>query len=228
MMHGIGAANLTTAAGMVHNVRRAGWGQPWGPLFRNKVRSTCKTMNWNMPIRALAVALPLSALVWAGCSKQAEKEDIVPEASFPVEYPALPVILDSATVAGPSGAVLELDNNVLAQALQAKQYTPGQLTEFTFTKARLYFSTPVNSSYNSVKSVAVKLAVGDAAPVTIAKLPAVPNGAQTLLLNLTGADVLQVVKSGHARIVFTMEFDGPMPPVSTHMLVLEARVKVSL
>lgn len=185
-------------------------------------------MNWNLPLRGLAIALPLSALVWGGCSKQAEKEDIVPEASFSMEYPALPVTVDSATVAGPAGALLELDNNILAQALQAKQYTPGQLTEFEFTKARLYFSTPVNSSYNSVKSVAVKLAVGDAAPVTIAKLPEVPNGAQTLLLDLTGADVLQAVKSGHARIVFTMEFDGPMPPVSTHMLVLGARVKVAL
>lgn len=185
-------------------------------------------MKQNNYVRGFAVLLPMVALVWAGCSKQAEKEDIVPEASFSFEYPAMPLTLDSASVAGPGGVALELDSNALAQALQANQYAPGQLREFSFTKARLFFSTPVNSSYNSVKSVAVKLAVGDAAPVTIAKLPSVPAGAQTLLLNLTGADVLQLVKSKHARIVFTMDFDGPMPPVSTHMLVLGARVKVSL
>ncbi|MCO5274730.1 MAG: hypothetical protein M9900_07395 [Flavobacteriales bacterium] len=176
----------------------------------------------------IALVLPALSLAWTGCSKTEEKEELVPEVSFSFDLPALPVSIDSAEVAGPFGMMLELDSAALADALAANNYVPSQLTGMTFTKARLYGSTPVNGVFNHVASVKVQLGVDVSPPVTVASLAPVPNGSQTLLLGLSGVDVLQLVRSGQARIVLRMAFDGPVPPQSTHLLVLGARANVGL
>ncbi len=175
-------------------------------------------------LRRIALLLPASALLLAGCSKAVEEEEILPEVAFSFDFPALPITLDSATVAGP-GLVLELDSNALAQAMAAQGYLPGQLMGVSINKATLYWSGPVGGTYNSVQSVALLLGAGDAAPVTVASMDPVPVGAQTLLLPLAGAEVLQLLQGDHPRISFRMQFDGPMPQ-SGHLLVLGARVGV--
>ncbi|HMN05701.1 MAG TPA: hypothetical protein PKD45_08240 [Flavobacteriales bacterium] len=184
-------------------------------------------MKYLKHARRAALFLPLSALLWAGCAKEAEKEELIPEVAFQFDYPAMPVTLDSATVAGP-GVVLALDSTTLDGAVAANHYLPSQLHELKLTKARLYFTSPVNSFYNSLKSVTVFMQESDVAAVQVAKLDPVPNGAQTLLLNLGDVDVLQMVRSNHARLILRMEFDGPMAAATGHVLSISARAKVQL
>jgi hypothetical protein len=173
------------------------------------------------------MVLPLVALLMGGCTKE-EKEELIPEASFSMDYPAIPFSIDSAAVAGPNGVSVELDASVLAQALQAQSYTVSQLKEFRFTKARLYFTSPLNSYYNSVQSVTIGIGVDQSVPVTVAKLNPVPDGAQTLLLQLPDVNVLDLVRSSNVRIIAKMQFDGPVPQITSHTLVLGALVTVTL
>lgn len=184
-------------------------------------------MRPSFTLRNAALLLPLAALLGAGCSKQADMEEIIPEAAFTFEYPAMPVTLDSAAVVGP-GLTLPLDSTVLAHAAAAGHYSPGQLQELKLSKVRLYFASPVNSFYNSVKSVAVFMQENDMAVVPVAKLDPVPDGAQTLLLELDDVDVLHLVRGNHARLLLMMRFDGPIPPVTHHVLAVGARAKVRL
>ena len=174
--------------------------------------------------RLLAFLLPVSAFLWVGCNKALEEEELLPEVAFSFDFPALPVTIDSATVAGP-GLVLELDSNALAQAMAAQGYLPGQLMGVSINKASLYWSAPAGGSYDPVRSAALQLGAGDAAPVTVASMDPVPVGAQTLLLPLAGAEVLHLLRGNHPRISFRMQFDGAMPQ-SDHLLVLGARVAV--
>lgn len=170
--------------------------------------------------------LIMSAVVWSGCTKVQEEEELVPELSFSFDLPAMPIILDSAAVASPSGMVLALDSTALAQALEARGYLPGQVLGASINKATLYSSTPVNGTYDAVGSVQLQLAAGDAAPVTVAALDPVPAGAQTLLLDLSGPDVQHVLQGHQPRLCLRMVFDGPLTPQSSHLLVLGARVEL--
>ncbi|MCO6482868.1 MAG: hypothetical protein J5I62_08745 [Flavobacteriales bacterium] len=178
-------------------------------------------------IRDLAVLLPLAALLLAGCSKQEEVEELVPEVSFSFDYPALPLSMDSAVVAGP-GLELELDSNALGQAVAANHYVPSQLTKLALTKMRLHFAMPANSFYNPVKSVKVFMQANETSAVQVAKLNPVPDGAQTLLLDLNDVDVLQLVRSNQARLILRVGFDGPMPETTGHVMALGARATVRL
>ena len=168
------------------------------------------------------------ALFIGGCKKEEQAEIIVPKTSFSVDFPAMPLSIDSSAVAGTFGVSMALDASVLAQALQAQSYSVGQLTEFKFTKARLYFTSPLNSYYNSVQSVTIQIGVDESVPVTVAKLNPVPDGAQTLLLQLPDVNVLDLVQSSNVQIIAKMQFDGPIPQVTSHTLVLGALATVSL
>lgn len=170
----------------------------------------------------------MAALLGMGCgNKEAEKEELVPEVAFSFDYPAMAISVDSAQVAGP-GISVTLDSTLLAQAAQAHHYAPGQLAGFAFTKARLHFSSPMNSHYDALQSIEVYAMRGDFVAVQVAKLDPVPEGAQTLLLKLNGTDVLDIVRNGQSRLMLKMRFDGPVPPVTGHVLVLGAQVKVHL
>ncbi len=185
-------------------------------------------MQKHYSLRDIALLLPMAALLGMGCgNKEAEKEELVPEVAFTFDYPAMVISVDSAQVAGP-GMYVELDSALLAQAAQANHYAPSQLSGFTFTKARLHFSSPMNSRYDALRSVELYAMRGDFVAVQVAKLDPVPVGAQTLLLKLSGTDVLDIVRSGQARLMMKMRFDGPVPPVTGHVLVLGAQVKVHL
>lgn len=168
------------------------------------------------------------ALLMGGCKKEEQAEIIIPQASFSMDFPAMPFSIDSSAVASPMGVSMELDPSVLAQALQAQSYSVGQLKELKFTKARLYFTSPLNSFYNSVQSVTIQIGVDQSIPVTVAKLNPVPNGAQTLLLQLPDVDVLDLVKTSNVRIIAKMQFDGPIPLLTGHSLVLGATATVTL
>lgn len=186
-------------------------------------------MNTLLKPRNLSLMLPLAALLVAGCSKEKEVlEEIVPEVSFSMDYPALPITVDSAAVAGPFGVSVALDPAILAQALQARDYSVGQITALKFTKARLYFTSPLNSYYNNVGSVSVQVGVDQSVPVTVAVLDPVPDGAQTLLLQLADVNVLDLVTSSNVQVIAKMQFDGPIPAVTGHSLVLGAEVTVGL
>ena len=77
-------------------------------------------MNTLLNIRNVALILPLAALLAAGCSKEKEAlEEIAPEVRFSMDFPALPITVDSTAVAGPFGVSVALDPAILAQALQA-------------------------------------------------------------------------------------------------------------
>lgn len=175
----------------------------------------------------LALALPMAVLLWTGCSKEQEIEELLPATTFTFDYPALPITIDSATVAGP-GLVFALDSTTLAQAAQAHQYVPGQITALELTKARLHFASPANSFYNSIASVKLFLQADETSVVQVASLNPVPNGAQTLLLKLSPVDVLQLMRSSQARMILRMEFDGPMPTTTGHVVALGARATVDL
>ena len=178
--------------------------------------------------RNIALALPFVALLMAGCAKEEQQEVIIPQASFSVDYPAIPFSIDSSAVASPMGVSMELDPSVLSQALQAQSYSVGQLKELKFTKARLYFTSPLNSYYNSVQSVTIQIGVDQSIPVTVANLNPVPNGAQTLILQMPDVNVLDLVKTSNVRIIAKMQFDGPIPPLTGHSLVLSAKATVTL
>lgn len=175
-----------------------------------------------------ALFLPLMAALLAGCSKVVEEEELLPEASFSFDFPAIPVTLDSAVVASPSGLALALDSSALAQAMQVQGYLPGQLLGISLDKATLYVSSPVNGNYDGVQTITLKLGAGESAPVTVAAMDPVPDGAQTLLLPMLGAEVLSVLQGPQPRVSFRMAFDGPVVPQSSHLLVLGARVKVRI
>src|SRR5690606_20367603 len=151
-----------------------------------------------------------------------------PEVRFSMDFPALPITVDSTAVAGPFGVSVALDPAILAQALQAQNYSVGQLTAFKFTKARLYFTSPLNSYYNNVQSVTVQVGVDQSLPVTVAVLDPVPDGAQTLLLQLPDVNVLDLVTGSNVQVIVTMQFDGPSPAVPGHSLVLGAEATVGL
>lgn len=186
-------------------------------------------MNTALNARNLVLMLPLAALLAAGCSKEKEAlEEIAPEVRFSMDYPALPITVDSAAVAGPFGVSVALDPAILAQALQAQNYSVGQLTALKFTKARLYFTSPLNSYYNNVQSVTVQVGVDQSVPVTVAVLDPVPNGAQTLLLQLPDVNVLDLVTGSNVQVIAKMQFDGPIPAVTGHSLVLGAEATVGL
>ena len=183
-------------------------------------------MNRPGPWKIIVWILPLALLAWAGCSKE-EEEEVLPEVSFSFDLPALAIAVDSAQVAAPSGVVFGFEGSAaLGQALTANGFGTGQLVGVGLNKARLYFSDPVGSYYNALQSVTVRMAVGDGQPVTVASLDSVPNGAQALVLGLMDVDVAAMLRSNDARLVVRMEFDGPVPPVTGHSLVLGAQAVV--
>lgn len=185
-------------------------------------------MKTHSPVRNTVILLSMAALAWTGCSKEQVLDEIAPPAvPFSFTYPAIPVALDSAVVAGP-GLTLELDSTVLGSAAQANGYLPGQITGLVLNKARLHFATPVNSFYNSFKSVTVFIQASETYAVQVAKLDPVPNGAQTLLLGLDDVDVLDLVRSNHAKLILRVEFDGPIAQGTTHMLSIGAKATVEL
>ena len=193
----------------------------------------CRLLKPHQMIKALhfrntALVLPLVALLMAGCSKEEQQDVIIPQTSFSMDYPAIPFSIDSSDAASPMGVSMELDPSILAQALQAQSYSIGQLKELKFTKARLYFTSPLNSFYNSVQSVTIQIGVDQSLPVTVADLNPVPNGAQTLLLQMPDVNVLDLIQSNNVRIIAKMQFDGPIPPVTGHSLVLSAQATVTL
>lgn len=183
-------------------------------------------MPLHLRFRQIVLLLPLAALLLPGCTKE-EVEEPLPSLSFAFEYPAMPLTVDSALMAEQGGLVLDLGAGAYQQALSAQGYLPSQVQELTFHKARLFFASPVNSYYDAVKSVHVQIRKGDGQPHTIARLDPVPDGAQTLLLKLTGAEVLRLA-TADAQLIFSMQFDGPIPQQTQHVLVLGAKVTVAL
>jgi hypothetical protein len=172
--------------------------------------------------------LPMAALALAGCSKPQE-EEIIPETTLEMNYPAIPFTIDSADVAGGQFEMdLDIDANVLGQVLAANQYSLAQLTQFKFTKANLFLTSPVTGNYNAMHAVTLQVAVDQSPPLTVAGMNPVPNGAQTLLLHMGDVNVLDLMKSSNVHFVFKVQLDGPLPAMSSHSLVLGAKVGVGL
>lgn len=179
-------------------------------------------------IRNTALLLPIAALMFAGCSKE-QQEEVIPETTLAMNYPAIPFTIDPGDVVGGQFEInLAIDANVLGQVLAANSYSLTQLTQFKFTKANLFLTSPTTGNYNALHVVTLQVAVDQSPPVTVAQLNPVPNGAQTLLLQLGDVNVLDLIRSNNVHLVAKMQLDGPLPPTSSHSLVLSAKVGVGL
>lgn len=175
-----------------------------------------------------ALLMPIAALVLAGCNKE-KQEEIIPETMVEMTYPAIPFTIDSGDVVGGQYEMnLTIDATVLSQALAADHYSLAQLTQFKFTKANLFLTSPVTGNYNALHAVTLQVAVDQSPPVTVAGLDPVPNGAQTLLLHPGDVNVLDLMNSSNVHFVFKVQLDGPLPAESSHSLVLGAKVGVEL
>lgn len=178
--------------------------------------------------RNIAFLLPVAALMLAGCSKE-QQENVIPDTMLEMTYPAIPFTIDSGDVVdGRYEVNLNIDANVLGQALAANQYSLAQLTQFKFTKANLFLTSPTTGNYNALQAVTLQVTVDQSPPVTVAGLNPVPNGAQTLLLHLGDVNVLDLIKSSNVHFVFKVQLDGPLPAMSSHSLVLGAKVGVEM
>ena len=170
----------------------------------------------------------MALMILSGCTKE-EGEDIIPETTLEMSYPAIPFTVHAGDVVNGQYALnLDINANVLAQVLAAKHYSLAQLTTFKFTKANLFLTSPAAGNYNAVQEVTLQVAVDQSPPVAVAGLDPVPNGAQTLLLQMGDVNVLDLMKSSHVHFVVQLEMDGPLPAVSSHSLVLNAKVGVAL
>ena len=86
----------------------------------------------------------------------------------------------------------------------------------------------LGGNYNALQAVTLQVTVDQSPPVTVAGLNPVPNGAQTLLLHLGDVNVLDLIKSSNVHFVFKVQLDGPLPAMSSHSLVLGAKVGVEM
>lgn len=185
-------------------------------------------MKITTTIRNTALLLPIVALMLAGCSKE-KQEEVIPETMLEMTYPAIPFTIDSSDVIGGQYEMnLTVDANVLSHALAANHYSLAQLTQFKFTKANLFLTGPSTGNYNALHAVTLQVAVDQSPPRTVAGLNPVPNGAQTLLLQMGDVNVLELMKSSTVHFVVKVQLDGPLPAVSSHSLVLGAKVGVGL
>ena len=178
-------------------------------------------------LRITAILLPLIALFLGGCTKQ-QQEEVESRTVVDITYPAIPFTIDSGDVSGQYEVNLAVDPAVLAQVMTAHNYSIAQLADFTFTKANLFLTSPVTGNYNALQSVTLQVAVDQSPPVTVASLNPVPSSAQTLILHMGDADVLDLMKSSNVHFIFKVQLDGPLPPVSGHSLVLGAKLGVKL
>lgn len=185
-------------------------------------------MKTTTTFRNTALLFPIAALLFAGCSKE-KQEEIVPETMLEMTYPAIPFTIDSGDVVGGQYEMnLTIDAAVLSQALASNHYSLAQLTQFKFTKANLFLTSPVTGNYNALHAVTLQVAVDQSPPVTVAGLNPVPNGAQTLVLHLSDENVLDLIRSSNVHFVFKVQLDGPLPAASSHSLVLGAKVGLNL
>jgi hypothetical protein len=179
------------------------------------------------PLASILLALPLLAVLMQGCTKEQE-EPIVPPVEITVDYPAIPFTIHASDVPGQFQLQLNLDPDVLGQALAAHDYTLGQIMDFRFTTAKFHLSAPANGNYNAMESVTVQVASGDGQPVTVANLYPVPEDSHTLILNLAGVNVADLMRGGSTYINAKVQLDGTLPDVSNHQLLLSAKVTMQL
>lgn len=182
--------------------------------------------NLSISSRA-ALLLFLVVPAFTACNKE-QAEPIVPPVELIVDYPAIPFTIQADAVPGQFQLQMDLDASVLGQLLAAHDHTLGQMMEFRFTGAKLHLTSPAEGNYNAVQSVALEVAAGDGSPVLVANLSPVPEGSHTLILNLAGVNVVDLMRSGTVHINAKVHLDGALPDVSDHQLLLSAKVTMQL
>jgi hypothetical protein len=186
-----------------------------------------KVMIGKHSLKAWVMALPALVVLAQGCTKE-QAEPITPPVEFALDYPAIPFTIQASQVPGQFQMQFELGSDLLGQALAAHDRTLGQMMEFSFTSAKLHLTSPADGNYNALESVAIEAASGDGTPITIANMYPVPDNSHTLILNLAGANVVELMRGGNVHINAKVHLDGTLPDVSNHQLLLSAKVKMQL
>ncbi len=179
------------------------------------------------PFTTLLLAMPLLAALAQGCAKE-QAEPIIPPLELAVDYPAIPFTVQANGSPGQFQLQLDLDPAVLGQVLAAHGQTLGQVMDFRFTTAKLHLAAPANGNYNALGSVTVQVASGDGQPVTVANLSPVPDDSHTLILNLAGVNVADLIRGGSTYINIKFHLDGMLPDVSNHQLLLSAKATMQI
>ena len=195
--------------------------------FANNGSRKTITMRTTSLARTALLSTPLIAILLGGCTKD-QQEQLKPTADLNMEYPAIPFTVDSGGVAGQITLTLSFDGNALGQLLADNNYSLAQLKEFRFTKANLHLTSPAGGNYDALGSVSLQLGLGSGQPVTVASLDPVPDGAQTIVMQLGDVNVADIIRDSNVQLIAKVQLDGPMPATSEHTLDLGAKVTVQL
>ncbi len=175
--------------------------------------------------RISILALPLSALFFGGCTKE-QQEQLKPTVEMNMEYPAIAFSLDSGGAAGAMELTLSFDGNALGQVLADNNYSLSQLKEFRFTKANLHFGSPEGGNYDALGAIAIQLGLANGTPITVAHLEPIPDGAQTLVMQLGDVNVADMLRNSEVRLTAKLQLDGVAPSASEHTLDLGGKIVV--
>ncbi len=194
-------------------------------MWSTKTIRTMKTKS----IFSITALLVLFAAILAlpSCTKE-QQEDLALEAELLLEYGAIEFTVDSGIPQGAFELALSFDGEALGRIMADNGYSMDQLKEFRFNKADLRILSPDGQTYDPVQSVLFELSLVDHAPVTIANMDPVPDGATTVSLNVGDVNVAEIARSSSAQLKVKAFLEGPVEVTTLNKLELGGKVVVRL
>lgn len=186
------------------------------------------TTAMKTPNQALGICAALvGTLLLPSCTKD-QQEELKLEAEVLIQYNAVEFIVAPTEVMGEMQLTITLDGEALSRTLSNEGYTMDQLKEFNFTSADLRIQGSSAQTYDPLQRVSLDLSLDGGTPVTVASKDPVPDGAQTLSLNVSQTNVADIMRHQHIRVIAKLTTDQAIPDTMYHAMDLGGKVVVKL
>ena len=182
-----------------------------------------------MKTNALGYAVgTMCAIVLSSACIKDDQKDLNLTAELQMQYNSVEFIVPPTPTPGAVQLAINLDGNALAQTLSTNGYTLDQLQEFHFTNGTLHIDSPDTANFNALQSLSLQLSLAGGTPVTIASVDPVPDGANSLTLNMPGSNVADILRNSSIQLIANVVLDGIVTDTLRQKLDLGGRIVVKL
>ena len=182
-----------------------------------------RTLSRTGTMTALLSALLLSS----GCSKE-QQDELKLEAELLMQYNAIAFSVEPTEHTGEVQLTVSLDGSALAEMLATNGYSMAQLKEFKFTGAAVPLREGGAHNYDALQRLAVELVLNGGAPVLVASIDPVPDGASALDLAVNEVNVAEIMRHDHIGLTLKLVTDQVVADTLHQLLDLDGKVVVQL
>lgn len=183
-------------------------------------------MNFSRFIHPLSLTL-CTSLVFTSCTKD-QQDELKLEAEVLMAYNSVEFTVLPTEVVGEMQVTISLDGEALARTLSDNGYTMDQLKEFKFTSADTRIQGATAQTYDPLQRISLELSLDGGTPVPVASKDPVPEGVQTLTLNVSETNVADIMRHQNIQVIAKLVTDQVIPDTMYHALDLGGKVVVKL